>query len=198
MGQQNDTKKTISTTDKLLKITNIILVLIIVLLIIAIFLFVFVFSSFKVFGASMQNTFFEGDRFFLLKIGYSIERGDIIVFKEPNSADKIVKRVIAISGDTIRFDLEKKTWFLNDNVLIEPYAYFGDYATYTNNYFDLNNENEQNQHNQKILVGEGLTVPEDQLFVLGDNRSVSYDSHNYGCIQTNYIIGKMLNHKYKN
>ncbi|MCD6423194.1 MAG: signal peptidase I [Elusimicrobia bacterium] len=88
---------------------------------------------------------------------HPIQRGDIIVFKSPVDEKQLIKRVIAIGGDTI--EIKYKKVYLNWEELSEPYVYF--------------------EYPDKYFVGDfipEMKVPEGCLFVLGDNRDRSEDS----------------------
>lgn len=117
--------------------------------------FVFMFAFVPT--GSMKPTIMEKDRIIVDKIGllfHPIERGDIIVFESPikNENEKLlVKRVIGIPGDTVRIDGGKV--YINNELLDEEYVYYPD---------------EQSMEEVRIL--------DNQYFVLGDNRSNSYDA----------------------
>ena len=112
-----------------------------------------------------------------------LNRGDIIVFTRDNTNN--VKRILGLEGDVIKFDLENMTWIVNGEPYEEAYVEDG----YSDNYF--------NSSISEIFTEQGLTVPQGQIFVLGDNRniqggSVSMDSHIYGTLDTSTIIGKVI------
>lgn len=110
-------------------------------------------------SGSMLPTIQEGDRVLVNKVVYHLrepKRGEIIVFQAPvmmpDSADDFIKRVIGLPGDTI--EIKEGKVFVNGSPLEEDYiAEKPDYA-----------------------FGP-VKVPEDALFVMGDNRNSSYDSH---------------------
>ena len=146
-----------------LSILNIILTIIILLLIAAIVIFVVVISPMTVSGPSMQNTLHDGDRIWVLKTDKDYQVGDVIVFKN-DEENNIVKRIIAKGGDTIRFDFEKG-YIVNNEVLDEEYI---KNKTYNSDYFA---GNKQDIEVYKWLTTSGLTLKEDELFVLGDNSN---------------------------
>ena len=171
--------------NKTLSALNIVLTLIILMLIALIIIFVVVLSPMTVSGESMLNTLQDGERIWVLKTEENFERGDIIVFQRDGSNDNIVKRVIAVAGDTVKFDYEKG-FIVNNEALDEPYIKD---ATYPWDYF---NGSKQDLEVYKWLTTSGLTIKEGELFVLGDNRHVSFDSHRYGPIKINEIKGRVL------
>lgn len=123
---------------------------------------------------SMTPTLQVGDQVVVEKLSYSFhppERGDVVVFRATpalrarNLKDDMIKRVIGKPGDVIAV-LQGKVW-VNGQVLAEPYVGMG--ATYR--------------------FGP-VVVPRDQYFVLGDNRSHSYDSHLWGFLPKQNIVGR--------
>jgi signal peptidase I len=130
--------------------------------------------------SSMETTLDEGDRLILSKVDYRFtapQRGDIIVFRPPPAACPLeasqcvpfVKRVIGLAGD--RVDIRDGKVYLNDAALTEHYvrsptAPEGDTIHYP------------------------YTVPNDSVFVLGDNRPVSGDSRAWGAVSRESILGK--------
>lgn len=117
--------------------------------ILAIFIITFVVQSFVVKGQSMEPSFYNGERLFVNKFIYRFtepERGDVIIFT-PDGApqDKFIKRVIGLSGETVKIE-DGKVWI--DGKLLQE------------NYIEV-----------PITDKSGTyEVPEDHVFVLGDNR----------------------------
>jgi signal peptidase I len=108
-------------------------------------------------------------------------RGDIIVLKSPEEAARdFIKRVIGLPGD--RLELRRKVMYVNGNRLDEPYVQFleppsGDAPARPG---DLREE-----------YGP-VTVPEDQYFMMGDNRDNSQDSRYWGFLPASYVKGRAL------
>ena len=170
-----------SKNQSKLKWLNVFLIVIIILLSVTIVVFSTLLTTITVDGKSMFPTLVDGDRLILLKKGYSIGRGDLIVFKREGRNN--VKRVIAIEGDVIRFDKENMVWVINDVPYHEDYV-----DGYSDNYFTSS---------PSKLFEEGIEIEEGQIFVLGDNRNiqdgkVSIDSHIYGALDKSTIIGKVI------
>ena len=122
---------------------------------------------FQVTGASMSPTLEEG-QVLLANKGSSLDTGDIIAFYYNNKI--LVKRVIAVAGDWV-YIAEDGTVYVNDIAIDEPYL--------TDKAFGNCN------------IEMPYQVPESQIFVMGDHRSVSLDSRNttIGCISEEQILG---------
>ncbi len=136
-------------------------------------LFAFFIRIVGVDGSSMQDTLQDGDRLLLTKAFYTPERGDIIVVNRDNNTP-VIKRVIAVAGDTVKIDPVNACVILNGKALDES-AYIH-YPTYPEG-----------------LAGE-VTVPEGCVFVLGDHRNNSHDSrkNDLRFIPEEQIVGKAV------
>ncbi|HWQ72943.1 MAG TPA: signal peptidase I [Desulfitobacteriaceae bacterium] len=109
------------------------------------------------------------DKFFF-KYFDQIREGDIIVFRPPPKAhatDDFIKRVIGLPGDTI--EIKNHIVFVNGTALKEPYL--------------------QEQPNEDFTL---ITVPENSLFVMGDNRNNSADSREWGFLPVENVSGRTL------
>lgn len=177
----NDDKKQSKTFGKLL---NGLMTVIIVFLIIAIILLTTTITSIGVQGDSMMPNVLEGDRLVLLKWGYKLNYGDIVVFHREEDESAAVKRVIGKGGDVIAFDLKAYKWVRNGEYVDEE-EYFG--GEYNDIYINSMNGD---------LKKNGITVEEGHLFVLGDNRNIpggySKDSHMYGTLPQDTLMGKVI------
>ena len=137
--------------------------------------FSFVFRIIQVDGSSMVPTLTNGDKLIVWGVGYTPERGDVVIVDSYTTYGKpLVKRVIAKGGDTISIDYETGTVTVNGEVLQEDYIAEPTYLGYD--------------------VEFPYTVPEGTVFVMGDNRNQSLDSRSsyIGCIDEQDILGKVL------
>lgn len=155
-------------------------------IIVVILLFVFVFKIPTIEGDSMNSTLFNGERVVISKLFYTPKQGDIVVISrdydnmtkyEDHSTMPIIKRVIAVAGQTVDIDFERGIVYVDGAALDEPYT-----NTPTNLSYD---------------VSFPVTVKENCIFVLGDNRNNSLDSRSSqigdgGMIDTRYIMGKAI------
>ena len=146
------------------EITKIILLALIIFLVVSITL-----GSFRVDGESMEPSLQDGEYILVNKIAYSFhppQRGDIIVFDSPSNPGRdFIKRVIAIPGDTV--EIRDGQVYINGEAIDEPYISEPPEYTYP------------------------LTqVEEDEYFVLGDNRNHSSDSHIWGMVPRENIVGR--------
>ncbi len=125
-------------------------------------------------GPSMENTLYNGEHLIISDLFYTPKRGDIIVCEDFSTGLKkpIVKRVIAVEGDTVRITARGEV-YVNDELLDEEYVYID--PGYTNVY--------------KPLL---IEVEEGRIFVMGDHRSNSTDSRNFGTVSEESVIGRVL------
>lgn len=131
----------------------------------------FLYQPVRVEGTSMLPRLEDHDRLFINKFVYhisSIGRGDVVVFHYPRDPQKsYIKRVIALPGDKLRID-QGQVW-LNDKQLPESYV--------PEVYRDFRSMLE-------------IVVPEDRYFMMGDHRSISSDSRDFGPVERDLIYGK--------
>lgn len=146
------------------------------------FIRTFFFSNYVVEGESMMPTLQEGNKLVVNKLGVQVgelNRFDVIVF-HANAKEDFVKRIIGLPGDKIEYRNDEL--YVNGHKYEEPFLNIykqkapgikitGDFSL-------------------KEITGEN-TVPEGKLFVLGDNRSGSWDSRQFGFISTNQVVGKV-------
>ena len=144
-------------------------------LMICVLVFVFVVRVMDVHGTSMEPTLRNGDKLLVSHLFYEPQRGDVVVFrKESYDENKaLVKRVIAVEGDTVNIDFDAGIVYVNG----EPIDDYVDVLTKT-----------------KIDFIGPQTVPENCVFVMGDNRNASTDSRDkrIGMVDKRLIIGKAL------
>ncbi len=145
-----------------------------------ILLFTFVGRIIAVDGGSMLPTLHDGDMLLLRSIGYTPKQGDVVVLTKDFSHyvdQPIVKRVIAVGGQTVRIDYEQSKVYVDGVALDEPYT----------------NESIMLRPGGDLTIEE-LTVPEGSVFVLGDNRNNSSDSRHceLGAIDNRYILGEAV------
>jgi len=140
---------------------------------ISFFIILFVYQPVKVEGGSMEPGLEDQERIVINKLVYrleSIERGDIVVFRYPRDTHKsFIKRVIALPGDRIRISYGHV--FVNYEQVPEPYV--------PSDYQDAKSFPE-------------IVVPNNAYFMLGDHRSASNDSREFGPIMRSYIYGKAV------
>ena len=139
--------------------------------VIALTLRFFVFEFIRVDGSSMSPVLETNEYVFMEKVTYWFSEpayGDIVICYYPNRSETFVKRVIGTEGDTI--EIRDGTLYINN---VADTKYFSDY---------MNNEMAP------------VVVPENSVFVMGDNRNASMDSTNssIGPLSDNMILGKAL------
>ncbi len=122
-------------------------------------------------GTSMEPTLFDGDVIVFRKHSGTYERGNIILIKG-NGREDYVKRICGIPGDVLGFDEYNGLFLVNGEEQKERYIYEKTYG--------------------KAKVDYPLTLYKDQYFVMGDHRSDSQDSRNYGAVSKNQIHGKAI------
>lgn len=145
---------------------------------VSIFLFVYllVMQPHKIKGSSMEPNFHDGEYLLTDKVTYrfgEVSRGDVVVFKAPPTfQDEFIKRVIGLPGDQVW--VENGKVFVNGQELSEPYLKAGVFTA----------------SGKTAPEGVHMTIPENQYFVLGDNREHSLDSRNIGFIEKDTITGR--------
>jgi len=131
----------------------------------------FLYQPVRVEGTSMLPRLVNHDRLFINKFVYhisAIERGDVVVFHYPRDPEKsYIKRVIALPGDRLR--IEHGRVLLNGKPIPEPYV--------PEEFRDTRSMDE-------------LVVPDDSFFMMGDHRSISSDSREFGPVSRDLIYGK--------
>jgi signal peptidase I len=165
--------------------------------ILALFIRTFVVQAFKIPTGSMENNLLVGDHLLVNKFVFgpslsgferavlpegAVHRGDVVVFKFPNEPERdFIKRVIGLPGETL--ELRHKQIYINGKKLDEPYVHFLTPPSSTAQEFAAYDVREQ--------YGP-ITVPDDQYFVMGDNRDNSQDSRYWGYLKRDLIKGKAL------
>ncbi len=138
-------------------------------------IFVFFVRVFSVDGISMVPTLHNNDMIVVAYAGSKLEKGDVVVVaKTPGFSESLVKRVIALGGDSVYINFSTGKVYVNDAELIEYYV-----NTPTERQYD---------------IAFPVTVPEGSVFLLGDNRNDSIDSRSslIGCVEEDNIIGRVL------
>ncbi|MCI8537366.1 MAG: signal peptidase I [Oscillospiraceae bacterium] len=131
-------------------------------------------------GSSMYPTLHHGDMMLVQSLGYSPKQGDVVVLtKESFMSDAIVKRIIAVGGQTVRIDYNENKVYVDGALLEEDY---------------INLEDEDPMREMPLDYYSEVTVPEGSIFVMGDNRNGSTDSRspNLGLVDERYVIGHVL------
>lgn len=139
----------------------------------SVLIIVFLYQPVRVEGTSMLPRLEDRDRLFINKFVYHFEpihRGDIVVFHYPRDPEKsYIKRVIALPGD--RLHIDRGRVYLNGKVLREPYV------------------PEQFRDTKSM---PDMIVPDDEYFMMGDHRSISSDSREFGPVDRDLIYGKAV------
>ncbi|MBR4157956.1 MAG: signal peptidase I [Oscillospiraceae bacterium] len=124
-------------------------------------------------GTSMVPTLHDGDYVVTSKLFYKPKQGDVVILRKQIFDERaIVKRVIAVAGQTVDIDFNEGVVYVDGQALQEDYV---NAPTF-----------------RELDFKDPVTVPENCVFVLGDNRNESLDSRRstLGCVDTRYIIGR--------
>jgi signal peptidase I len=128
-------------------------------------------TAVEVKGASMSPTLTAGDRFLLNRFAYlhrEPTRGELVVLKDPETGDLIVKRIIGLPCETVL--MQNDAPYINGRRLKETYS-------------------RNSVRSDRSPWGKATVVPRDHYFVLGDNRARSVDSRAFGTVPRESILG---------
>jgi signal peptidase I len=143
----------------------------VVSVVVSAFIIIFLYQPVRVEGTSMLPMLEDQDRLFINKMAYrvsDIHRGDVVVFLYPHDRSKsYIKRVIALPGDSLRIDHGQV--YVNNQPVEEKYV--------PQRYSDDRSQ-------------PGIVIPEHEYFVMGDHRSISSDSRDFGPVDRDLIYGK--------
>jgi signal peptidase I len=135
------------------------------------FIITFLYQPVRVEGTSMMPRLEDQDRLFINKFVYhfaDIHRGDVVVFRYPRDLQKsYIKRVIAVPGDKLL--IEDGRTYINGRLLLEPYV--------PRRFYDTRSLDQ-------------TVIQSDEYFVMGDHRSISSDSRDFGAVPRDLIYGK--------
>jgi signal peptidase I len=140
-------------------------------------IYMFLFRPFQVNGESMHPNFLNGEyvltNLIALRVG-NPKLGDVVVFKAPPDPEKdYIKRVIGVAGDSVM--VKDGNVYLNNQLLDEGSFLKPDVKTYAGAF---------------LKEGTPVTVPQGEYFVMGDNRSYSSDSREWGFVPQANLIGE--------
>lgn len=160
-------------------------------ILLALFIRTFIVQAFKIPSGSMLPTLLIGDHLLVNKFIYGIRvpftgkilipivdpsKGDVVVFKFPKDRSvDYIKRVVGTPGDTV--EIKNKKVFVNGIAVDDPHAHVSSPAI-------LDAQSSPRDNFGPILV------PENRIFVMGDNRDNSYDSRFWGFVDQKDILGK--------
>ncbi len=141
--------------------------------VVSILIIMFLYQPVRVEGTSMLPRLEDHDRLFINKFVYrisAIHRGDVVVFHYPRDPEKsYIKRVIALPGD--RLSIDRGEVWLNGKRLKETYV--------------------PDEYRDSRSMAETV-IPEDTYFMMGDHRSISSDSREFGPVDRDLIYGKAV------
>jgi signal peptidase I len=139
----------------------------------SVLIIVFLYQPVRVEGTSMLPRLEDRDRLFINKFVYHFEgihRGDVVVFHYPRDPEKsYIKRVIALPGDRLRVD--RGEVYVNGKRLSESYV--------------------PEEYRDTRSIPETV-IPDDEYFMMGDHRSISSDSRDFGPVDRDLIYGKAV------
>ncbi len=128
-------------------------------------------TAVEVKGASMFPTLCAGDRCLLNRFAYLTrepQRGELVVLKDPETGDLIVKRIVGLPCETVI--MRNDAAYVNGQRMFEPYA-----SRYL--------------REDRTPLSKATVVPKEHYFVLGDNRARSVDSRAFGPVRRDSILG---------
>jgi signal peptidase I len=157
-------------------------VIAIVAVLVAVLVQAYVVKPYRIPSESMENTLMPGDRVFVNRFIYhftSVDRGNIVVFKSPSDGTVLIKRVIGLPGNVI--SLKDGAVYIDGKKLDEPYVRTQAGAPEPSEPFD---------NGEPWDLQKPYTVPANNYFMMGDNRTNSGDSREFGPVSKNALIGE--------
>jgi len=158
-------------------------------------LFTFCIRLCRVDGASMENTLFGGESLLVYNMNYTPEQDDIIVFHltnpEAGLEKTLVKRVIATEGQSVTMNYQTGEIHVNGALYEDSHAVLKNFFGEITGVYDRNYPDHHYNYQTKMM---SFTVPENSLFVLGDNRNDSKDSRSGDImfVDENCVLGKVF------
>lgn len=133
----------------------------------------FLFQPYLVNGQSMEPNFKNGDYLIVDEISYRFQnpqRGEVIVFKYPNDpSQRFIKRIVGLPGETIKIENNK---VMIGNRILDESSYIPSF--------------------ESTMGAAGMTLKNNEYFVMGDNRMASFDSRRWGALPEENIIGRVV------
>ncbi len=168
-------------------------------------------QAYKIPTGSMEETLLIGDFLFATKFNYGLQvpfqnkmllkwrhpkRGEVVIFRFPLERKDFVKRCIAVAGDTV--EIKNKVVHINGEKMKESHTIHSDRHTYPPLKLDDRKRYQELWETQKLKNAGGyvrdnfgpVVVPEDCLFLMGDNRDNSYDSRFWGPLPVDNLRGR--------
>lgn len=150
-------------------------------MLIVILAFTFVFRIVMVDGPSMNNTLQDGDRVILTYLNYTPEREDIVVVNSEVLDKTLIKRVVGVEGDDVIIDYNTDTVTVNGVKFTNDHNKEPMFDTYL---FDMDYQVSDGVYEYK--------VPDNCIFIMGDNRNNSKDSRSIGFVSEDTVMGKVI------
>lgn len=149
---------------------------IVIALALFVIMYLFLFQPHQVKGNSMYPNFHDGEYLLTDKISYRLgepKRGDVVIFRAPRNEEyDYIKRIIGLPGEQVK--IQKGKVFIDDQELNEAYL----------------PETINTADGKFWGESQSIPLPENQYFVLGDNRDHSSDSRDWGSVPRENIVGK--------
>ena len=146
-----------------------------------ILIFIFLFRIVTVDGHSMDSTLDDKDRVIISHLNYDPKNDDIVVVNSSVLGKTLIKRVIGISGDTVKIDYNTNTVYVNGKAI-------------SNEHID-NTMLDKGMFDPSYKISDGVyeyKVPENSIFIMGDNRNNSTDSRTIGFVSNDDVMGHVI------